>query len=263
MNTHHLDTKDALGILHLHASNANAMNERVLRAISAGLQEAVEANLKGLVLTGYDRFFSAGLDLLAVSEFDREQMRRFIVDWEATIIRLLEFPIPVVAAINGAATAGGCILAMACDYRIMAAEGTVIGMNGIRLGITLPAAALEILRDGIPASQLAYVLYSGRLFKADEALQRGLVNEVVPKENLLKAASARLQEFTGHVGNPVTSLKTALRRNTLARIRENAEEMREKFLDIWFSPTAQRAIEEARNGLLAKRQFQQSSPLDF
>ncbi len=229
MNTHHLEQKDALGILHLHASNANAMNKQVLQAISAGLQEAKKSNLNGLVLTGYDRFFSAGLDLLAVSEFDREQMRRFIAEWEAAMIRLLEFPMPVVAAINGAATAGGCILAIACDYRMMAAEGAVIGMNGIRLGITLPAAALEILRDGIPASQLAYVLYSGRLFNADEALQRGLVNEVVHQENLLEAALARLREFTGHAGNPAASLKAALRRDTLARIRENTEEMREKF----------------------------------
>ncbi len=254
MNIHHLEQIDALSILHLHASNANAMNEQVLQAISAGLQEAAKANLKGLVLTGHDRFFSAGLDLLAVSEFDREQMRRFIADWEATMIRLFEFPMAVIAAINGAATAGGCILAMACDYRIMAAEDAVIGMNGIRLGITLPAAALEIARDGIPASQLTYVLYSGRLFKADEALQRGLVNEVVHQKNLLETALARLREFTGHAGNPAATLKAELRRNTPARIRENAEEMRETFLDVWFSATAQRAIEETKNELLAKRQ---------
>ncbi len=158
MKAYQLDKKNDLGILHLRASNANAMNERVLQAISAGLQEAVAADLKGLVLTGYDRFFSAGLDLLTIYEFDREQMRRFIADWEATMIRLFEFPMPVIAATNGAATAGGCILAMACDHRMMAAEGAVIGMNGIRLGITLPAAALAIVRDGIPVSQLTYVL---------------------------------------------------------------------------------------------------------
>jgi enoyl-CoA hydratase/carnithine racemase len=252
MSAFHLVQQDGLGILHLHASNANAMNARVLQAISTGLQEAAEANLKGLVLTGYDRFFSAGLDLLAVYEFDRRQMRRFIADWETAMVRLFEFPMPMIAAINGAATAGGCILAMACDYRIMAAKGAVIEMNGIRLGIILPAAALEILRGGIPASQLAYVLYSGKLFNADEALQRGLVNEVVPQENLLETALARLREFAGHMGNPTVSLKEAMRRNTLARLRENAEEMREKFLDVWFSPTAQKAIGEARSGLLAK-----------
>lgn len=252
MKTYHFDQKEPFGILHLHASNANAMNQQVLQAISAGLQEAAKANLKGLVLTGYDRFFSAGLDLLAVSEFDREQMRRFMADWEAAMIQLFEFPMPVIAAINGAATAGGCILAMACDYRIMAAESALIGMNGIRLGISLPAAALEILREGIPASQLAYVLYSGRLFKAEEALQRGFVNEIAQQKDLLETALVRLREFAGHAGNPAASLKAALRRNTLARIRENAEEMREKFLDVWFNPTAQKAIAEARKELLAK-----------
>jgi hypothetical protein len=77
---------------------------------------------------------------------------------------------------------------------------------------------------------------------------------VVHHDELITAALARLQEFTSHAGNPVTYLKVALRRNTLARIRENAEVMREKFLDIWFSPAAQQAIEEARNELLARRQ---------
>lgn len=262
MTAYHLELTDTLGILHLHASNANAMNDQALQAISAGLQEAIKSNLNGLVLTGYDRFFSAGLDLLAVSEFDREQMRRFMADWEAMMIRLFEFPMPVIAAINGAATAGGCILAMACDYRIMAVEGAVIGMNGIRLGISLPAAALEILREGIPVSQLAYVLYSGQLFNSDEALQRGLVNELVPQENLLDVALARLREFASHAGNPAAFLKAELRRNTLARIHQNAKEMREKFLDVWFSPPAQRAIEKAKNKLLVKRQEQQHSLLE-
>lgn len=97
MRAYHLEQKDTLGILHLHANNANAMNDQVLQAISAGLHEASEAKLNGLVLTGYDRFFSTGLDLLAAHEFDRKQMRRFIADWEATMIRLFEFPMPVIA----------------------------------------------------------------------------------------------------------------------------------------------------------------------
>jgi len=82
MLDYHLETNDDLGIFHLHASNANAMNERVLEAVATGLQEARDANLNGLILTGYDRFFSAGLDLIEVYQLDREQMRRFITNAE-------------------------------------------------------------------------------------------------------------------------------------------------------------------------------------
>lgn len=250
MTAYHLDCKDHLGILHLHASSANAMNDRVLQALAQGLAAARAANLRGLILTGYERFFSAGLDLLTVYDFDREQMRRFITHWENTMIELFAFPRPVVAAINGAAAAGGCLMALACDYRVMAKE-TRIGMTGIRLGITLPAAALEIFREAVPAANSASVLFSGKLFDAEEALQLGLINEIVPREKLLDTARERLREFMQHDGSPVAELKTALRRDALARIEQNADAMRGKFLDLWFSPAAQKGIAEMRNELLA------------
>jgi len=252
MAAYHLDINGDLGILHLHANKANAMNDRVLEAIAKGLEETRAANLKGLIITGEDRFFSAGLDLIAVYEFDREQMRRFITHWEKTMMALFEFPRPVVAAINGAAAAGGCLMALACDYRVMAQEAA-IGMTGIRLGISLPAAALEIFREVVPAANLVYVLYSGKLFNSDEALKLGLVNEVIQQEALMETALKRLQEFTPHAGNPVAALKIALRQNTLARIKQSADEMREKFLEIWFSPVARQGIEEMRNELLANK----------
>jgi enoyl-CoA hydratase/carnithine racemase len=252
MRAYHLETKNDLGILHLHASNANAMNDRVLEAIATGLQETRAKNLNGLVLTGHDRFFSAGLDLIEVYQFDREEMRRFILHWETVMIELFGFPMPVVAAVNGAAAAGGCIMALACDYRVMA-EDALIGMTGIRLGISLPAAALEIAREVVPATNLAYVLYSGKLFESGEALKLGLINEVVSQENLIASALARLREFTQHNGTPAASLKSALRQNALARIKQSAEELREKFLEIWFSPAARRGVEEMRNELLKAR----------
>jgi enoyl-CoA hydratase/carnithine racemase len=255
MRVYHLEIKGDLGILHLHASKANAMNDRVLEAVALGLQKARAANLNGLILTGYDRFFSAGLDLISIYEFDREQMRRFIAKWETAMIGLFEFPLPVVAAINGAATAGGCIMALACDYRV-SADDAVIGMTGIRLGIPLPAAALEILRESIAPSNLAYVLYSGNLFNADEARQLGLVNEVVSREALMPVSLARLREFTQHAGNPVAALKTFLRQNTVERIKRNAEALREKFLETWFGRAARQEIEAARKDLLQKRQQQ-------
>jgi len=253
MAAYHLDIIADLGILRLRASNANAMKDRVLQALAAGLAEARAANLQGLILTGYDRFFSAGLDLVTVYDFGRERMRRFMTHWENAMIELFAFPMPVVAAINGAAAAGGCLMALACDYRVMAQEAT-IGMTGIRLGISLPAAALEILREVVPAANLAYVLYSGKLFKSHEALKLGLVNEAIEQEALVETALRRLREFTQYAGNPVAALKNALRQNPLARIKQSADEMRDKFLEIWFSSVARQGIEEMRNALLAKRE---------
>ena len=252
MTAYYFEQHDDLGILHLRADNANAMNERLLAALAAGLKDARAANLKGLILTGADRFFSAGLDLIEVCEFDRERMRRFIAYWENTMIELFAFPMPVVAAINGAAAAGGCLMALACDCRVMA-DDAAIGMTGIRLGISLPAAALEIFREAVPAANSAYVLYSGKLFNSDEALKLGLINEAVPSEDLPAAARQRLRELSRHAGDSIAALKSALRQNALTRIRESAEEMREKFLEIWFSPAARKEIEKKRDELLTKK----------
>lgn len=252
MAAYHLDSRDHLGTLHLHASSANAMNDRVLQALAEGLAEARAANLRGLILTGYDRFFSAGLDLLTVNDFDREQMRQFITHWENTMVELFAFPMPVVAAINGAAAAGGCLMGLACDYRVMAKEAK-IGMTGIRLGIALPAAALEIFREVVPAVNSASVLFSGKLFDADAALKLGLINEAVQSADLLAIAWQRLRELSQHAGNPVASLKAALRQYALERIQQNAEKMRNEFLEIWFSPVARKKLEEIRDELLSKK----------
>ncbi|MGH7491576.1 MAG: enoyl-CoA hydratase/isomerase family protein [bacterium] len=253
MEAYHIDKKEDLGILHLHAGGANALNYRVMNAIAEGVKQAQTSGLKGLVLTGYERFFSAGLDLIVMYDYDRRRMSRFLEDFDIALQQLFAVPIPVVAAINGAATAGGCILALACDYRLMTAGSVVIGLNEIRLGLPLPASALEIARYAIPAYHQVLVLYSGKLFDATEAHRLGLVHEVVAPEELLGTAAARLRDFTNHPGKPHATLKTTLRGAALERMIRNAGAMREAFLDAWFNPEARKTIGEVRDKLLAKK----------
>ena len=254
MEAYHLEQRESLGILHLHAGSANALNYQVMEALTSGLRQAVSSRLKGLVLTGYDRFFSAGLDLVTVYEFNRKEMSRFLEDFDAALKQLFGHPMPVVAAINGAATAGGCILALACDYRLMAAGSGIIGLNEIHLGLPLPATALQISRFSLPSLHQAYVLYSGRLFQPEEALAVGLLHEVVPPDQLLGSAFSRLQMFTEHPGNASITLKTALRGNALDRMTKSAGAVREAFLEAWFSPEARQRVGELRQQLLAKKQ---------
>jgi len=137
MEAYHLEQKQDLGILHLHAGGANALNYGVLAALAEGLKQARSLRLKGLVLTGYDRFYSAGLDLIVVYDYDRRQMARFLEDFDMALQQLFALPIPVVAAINGAAAAGGGILALACDYRLIADTGAVLDANHPLAGKTL------------------------------------------------------------------------------------------------------------------------------
>ena len=99
--------------------------------------------------------------------------------FDAVMLRVFAFPRPVVAAIGGHAVAGGAVLALACDARVMGAKAGRIGLNEIRLGVPFPASALEIVRHAVPARSVESVLYEGELFDPRAALERGLVTEVV------------------------------------------------------------------------------------
>lgn len=252
MELFHLEQRGELGVLHLHAGSGNALNARVIGALSEGLRQASAAGLKGLVLTGYERFFSAGLDLIEVYEYEREQMARFIAEFDQEFQNFFAYPKPIIAAINGAATAGGCILALACDYRVMA-ENAIIGLNEIQLGLPLPASALEIARHAIPLQQQPYVFYSGKSFRAEEAAHLGVVHEVVPPAQLLEAALARLRSFTEHPGAACGTLKTMLRQPALENMQRNAENFGALFLNAWFSPPARATIGVIRQKLLARK----------
>lgn len=248
----HLEEREGLGILHMHAGSANALNERVIDAILEGLRQADAAGHKGLILTGYDRFFCAGLDLIEVYEYERERMANFIAAFDEKFEHIFSFPKPIVAAINGAATAGGAILALACDYRLLAEEAK-IGLSEIQLGLPLPASAFEVARHAIPAASHPQAFYAGKVFEAQEALRLGLVHEIAPRAHLLEVALERLQAFAVHPGEACGVLKAALRAPALARMRKNAEAMREEFLQAWFSPSARQTIGAIREKLKAKK----------
>lgn len=252
MELFHLERRDDLGVLHLHAGSANALNPQVIGAIAEALRQASAMQLKGLVLTGYDRFFSAGLDLIGVYDYDRKQMAGFIAEFDEEFQRFFAYPKPIIAALNGAATAGGCILALACDYRVMS-ESAIIGLSEIQLGLPLPASAFEIARSAIPLQHHAQVFYSGKSFNAEEALRFGFVHEVAPPSQLLEAALARLHSFTSHPGEACGKLKTMLRAPALESMRRNAQSFGEIFLEAWFSPAARTTIGAIRQKLMAKK----------
>ena len=129
------------------------------------------------------------------------------------------FPKPTVAAVNGAAVAGGCILACACDRRLMA-DGARIGASELAVGVPFPVAALEILRHAC-GSRTEDLVYRGRLLDADEALALGMVHEVCPAEDVLERAMAVAAELGGRAPVAYRLAKEQLRRPALERMRRD------------------------------------------
>ena len=186
-----VERQGAVAVLSMNAGKANAINPRFLDLLGGLLDELAAAPPGALVLTGDARSFSAGLDLPALIDFGTKELTDFIRRFSDTMLRVFALPWPVVAAVNGHAIAGGCVLALQADVRLMASGESRIGLNEVRLGIGLPAAVVETLRCQVPAASLFPVAAEGGLFLPEEAVRLGLVQEVVEPAKLLGRALER------------------------------------------------------------------------
>jgi enoyl-CoA hydratase/carnithine racemase len=240
-----VDWRDGVAVVHLTCGKANALNPRSLAAIERALDDAAGGDARALVLTGYDRFFSAGLDLVTLYGLERHAMDEFMARFDEVMLRVFLFPRPVVAAVTGHAVAGGGILALACDARVMASRAGRFGLNEIQLGVPFPAAALEIVRHAVPARSVDEVLYGGELYDSRAALERGLVTEVVDGDALDAAQRTGARLGTAPAGAFAT-IKAALKAPAAERARATLAPLRRAFVEAWYAPEARRRIGEAR-----------------
>ncbi|HEY7139594.1 MAG TPA: enoyl-CoA hydratase/isomerase family protein [Methylomirabilota bacterium] len=243
--SYRLDWRDGLAVVHLTCGKANALNARTLAAIERALDEATGGDARALVLTGYERFFSAGLDLVTLYGLERDAMDGFMAWFDALMLRVFAFPRPVVAAIGGHAVAGGGILALACDARLMGARAGRFGLNEIQLGVPFPASALEIVRYAVPPGSVEEVLYGGELFDARVALGRGLVTEVV-EGDVVEAACRVAGRLAAAPAGAFETIKAGLKGPAVERARATLAPLRRAFVDAWYAPEARRRIGEAR-----------------
>jgi enoyl-CoA hydratase len=148
---------------------------------------------------------------------------------------------PVVAAVGGHAVAGGCILALTADYRVLRTGGAQMGLNEVRIGVPLPWSVSVLLRTAVPASSLAQVALLGRNFADEEARAVGLADELADADGFEERCLARLGEFAEKDPLAFGTTKTYLRADALQAMAAHEQERISEFLDGWFSePTRAR-----------------------
>src|SRR5690606_3428918 len=144
---------------------------------------------------GKENFFSAGLDLITLFDYNVDQIREF---WnlflEATSL-LASFPKPIAAAISGHSPAGGCVFALCCDYRIMAEGNFVIGLNEIPVGLIVPESIFQLYAFWIGRRNAYQNLLEGKLLTPNEAKAQGLVDDVVPANMLFNTATKKIKQI--------------------------------------------------------------------
>ncbi|MBK7864774.1 MAG: enoyl-CoA hydratase/isomerase family protein [Archangiaceae bacterium] len=232
---------DDIVVVQLNGGRANAMSVGLLTELEATFAEIARGDAAAVVLTGTGKAFSAGLALPDLINLDRNEMRDFITSFERSMQRVLACPKPVVAAINGHAIAGGCVLALMCDVRIAADGPANIGLNESQLGIGLPSLVIEPLRARVSPSAILPIAYEGRLFSVQAAQELGLLDQVVPTAELDEKCLQKAR-LLGRSPLAFAQMKQALLRPVLASVEKNGQADREAWLDSWFSPAAQKLL---------------------
>lgn len=232
----------------------NALNPELCRDLCTSLEAAVAEGARGIVLTAEPRpdgptVFSAGLDvpyLLSLGD-NRVQLR---AAWEAffdAARALAASPVPVVAAINGHAPAGGCVLALCCDYRIMAvgpdpARPLRIGLNETQVGLAVPEGVQRLLQRVVGPHRAERLLVAGEMVETGRALQIGLVDAPAP---IGQVAAHAVDWLTRLLALPETAMRqtrSIARRDVVEALQPERIEL-DVFLDAWFEPGTQQALQ--------------------
>ena len=236
-------TKDGdAGILRLSRDHGNAINGDVVEGLITALSEAeADPDVRGLLLASTGKIFCPGLDLQELILLDRAAMERFMKRFSTAVLALYTFPKPVVAAMHGHALAGGCVLGLCADWRVLR-RGALVGLNEVKVGVPLPFGVAHIVRDAVPRHAVAAVALLGRNFSDDAALAAGLAHEIVEADGFEAAARGRLAEFTSKDGSALSVTKRYLRSPVVERIRAHNQLLLPEWLDGWFSPDTRARI---------------------
>ena len=225
MTTIQLTPADRYTIVQLHRGKANAINQTMVDELRAFFADAAtNPAIEGVVLTGQPHFFSAGVDLPEVYHYDSAGIRHFWGSFIQLAADMVAFPKPLVAAITGHSPAGGCIMACACDYRVMA-EGPryQIGLNEMAVGIAPRASILELYAFWIGRKRAYHNLLEGNVMNGAAALDIGLVDVLVPLEETLAVAEHKMQAYLKLPQLAFQQTKKALRRSVVDAMRDNFE----------------------------------------
>ena len=238
MNTLERIDKQDYAIVRMNRGKVNAINFEMvqeLREVFDSLGQ--DASVKGVILTGQPHYFSAGLDLIELFGYDRQQIRDFFTAFGNLYLDLVRFPKPFISAITGHAPAGGCVLAVCSDNRYMA-EGDkyVIGLNEVGVNIQISQNLTEIyafwLGDGLASK---YIL-EGKLLSGKEALKGGLIDELIPLDNVLERAELQMQHYLKADQEILVNTKRKVRKHLFDKLDMNAENTLKEAADLWWKP---------------------------
>jgi enoyl-CoA hydratase/carnithine racemase len=253
METLKIERQGPVAVVRLQKARGNAIDAVLVdELVKTAAEITADKEIRGVLLaSGHPKLFSPGLDLVSLSALDRPAMRHFMGRFAEMLWALYTLRRPVVAAVNGAAVAGGCVLALTADYRVLK-RGAAIGLNEVKVGVPLPWSVALLLRASVPPPAIAKVALLGRNFADDEALAVGLADEIVPEEGFEAACLARLQEFVEKDPHSLAVTKSYVRTLVVDEMRAREAYEMDNWLDGWFSDATRARMKETVAALTKK-----------
>lgn len=204
--------EDGIGLLTINSPDTlNSLNTQVLKELEAWLEKVDPSELKVLIISGEGKAFVAGADIGEMANLSEEEALAFGKLGSRIFRGIEKLPLPVIAAINGFALGGGCELALACDIRL-ASTRAKLGQPEVGLGITPGFSGTVRLPRLIGPGRAKELIYTGRIIGAQEALDMGLVNQLVEPEELIDRAYELAGEIRKNSANAVALSKEAIDR---------------------------------------------------
>jgi enoyl-CoA hydratase/carnithine racemase len=239
--------QDEIAVVALARGVTNAIDGALVAQLSAALRLAArDPQVRALVLASSNsKFFSIGFDIPSLYDLPEGEFAQFYDAFNLVCMELYSLPKPSVALLSGHALAGGCILALCCDRRIIAGGRKLMGLNEVKLGVPVPFIAECILRQLTRGREARDVLETGEFYLPDQLLAMGLVDAIEPADRLLAAA----MQTARSLGSPPLSAYAAIKRSRLEPLQEQVsaklEQRNRVFIESWFSPEARQLLRVA------------------
>lgn len=253
MNTIEVTIKDRLAIITLNRPKSNSLNREMVTELTDILGNIEnDTNIGGVIITGKENFFSAGLDLIELYNYNEEEAKSFWHLFLNFVARITAFKKPLICAINGHSPAGGCVIALACDSRVMAEGKYIIGLNEVPVGIIVPNSIFGLYSFWLGKANATRSLLEGKLFNPEEALHIGLVDEVVKQESILTAAERKARKYMAFEANTWAQSKLNIRKELIANTSTDQSADLDLMLKQWWAPSTRAILKTIIDSLQRK-----------
>jgi len=238
-----IEANNSVVTLTIDKDRVNPISEKVVDELTSIFQDLKnDSECLAIILTGTGSFFSFGLEIPELYHYSKEDFEKFLIKFTNLYNIIFSYPKPVVSAINGHAIAAGCMLAIACDNRLMVTGKARISLNEITFGSSVFAGATEILKFVTGSKNAEKILISGKMYDAEEAYNLGLIDQLIgepdtddPIDRLLIEPNKVAKQIGQKDRDAYFSIKKLSRQSVLEKIEKYEMKSIKEFTDIWYS----------------------------